>query len=76
MNIYNIPRDIPKTHVTLSVYVYMRYVCTMLFSLSRVHVVCLSLLHMYNWACILGQWPCIAEINDIVLNILYCIHST
>jgi len=34
----------------------MKYVHTMLFNLSHGQGVCSSLLHMYNFICILGRW--------------------
>ena len=54
-----------------SLYVYIRYARTMLFSLSHVLVVSTSLSHMYKWISILGRWPRIAEINLILY--VYCI---
>jgi len=46
------------------------------FKLSHSHVVVLSLLHIYNWICILDRWLCIAEINGIVSFNKHCAHVT
>ena len=37
--------------------------------------ICSSHLQMYNWISILGRWPCIAEINCIVLYGSYQFHN-